>query len=114
MAHIDWGKTPAESQAILKRVMQQVVDDLYDNGQKGLISRVEEFMTQHEATDRERRRQHESNTARLNIIIGLLIAIAAYIAIVVSLSPFKKSEVDPHKVFHTENEQIVAEYHATQ
>lgn len=86
--------------------MQQVCDDLYDNGQKGLISRVEEFMTQHEATDRERRRQHEANTTRLNIIIGLLMAIAAYIAIVVSISHPFKSRLDPSKVFHSENQEV--------
>lgn len=62
-------------------------------------------MTTHEATDRERRRQHEANTTRLNIIIGLLIAIAAYIAIVVSISNPHKSELDPHKVFHSQADQ---------
>lgn len=86
--------------------MQQVCDDLYDNGQLGLISRVETFMTTHNALDEERRQQHKANKDRLNIIIGLLVAIAAYIAIVVSVSHPFKSKMDPEKVFHSDNQTV--------
>lgn len=90
--------------------MQQVCDDLYDNGQPGLISRVEDFMITHRALDEERSRQHKANTDRLNIIIGLLVAIAAYIAIVVSVSHPLKTELDPKKVFHSET-KLMAKVH---
>jgi len=86
--------------------MQQVCEDLYDNGQPGLISRVEDFMTTHNALDEERSKQHKANTDRLNIIIGLLIAIAAYIAIVVSVSHPFKSKLDPEHVFHAETYEL--------
>jgi hypothetical protein len=99
---IEWGDTPEERGAVMRRLMQQVCEDLYDNGQPGLISRVEDFMTTHRALDEERKQQHKANTDRLNIIIGLLIAIAAYIAIVVSVSHPFKSKLDPERVFHSE------------
>ena len=100
--HIDWGDTPEERGATMRGLMQQVCNDLYDNGQPGLISRVEAFMTTHAAQEHERDKQHKQNTDRLNIIIGLLIAIAAYIAIVVSVSHPFKSKLDPEHVFHSE------------
>jgi hypothetical protein len=77
----------------------------------GLISRVEAFMTTHRALDEERQKQHKANTDRLNIIIGLLIAIAAYIAIVVSVSHPFKSNLDPQHVFHSEN-PVLAQFNA--
>ncbi len=114
VANIEWGKTQADTVMVLRRVTQQVCDDLYDNGQLGLISRVEEFMTKHSALDEERSKQHKANTDRLNIIIGLLIAIAAYIAIVVSVhGPFKTS-LDPQKVFHSQTTVDVANQQNTQ
>lgn len=92
----------------MRRLMQQVCEDLYDNGQPGLISRVEDFMTTHKALDEERSKQHKANTDRLNIIIGLLVAIAAYIAIVVSVSHPAKSKLDPKDVFHSEVPQVAS------
>ena len=108
MGQIEWGSTSAENVVILKRITQQVCEDLYDNGQLGLISRVEEFMAKHRALDEERGKQHKANTDRLNIIIALLIAIAAYIAIVISVHGPFKSTLDPAKVFHSQN-PVVAE-----
>ncbi len=108
VANIEWGKTQAETVMVLRRVTQEVCNDLYDNGQLGLISRVEEFMAKHQALDEERSKQHKANTDRLNIIIGLLVAIAAYIAIVISVSHPFKSNLDPQKVFHSQN-PVVAE-----
>lgn len=69
-------------------------------------------MTKHAALDEERARQHKSNTDRLNIIIGLLVAIAAYIAIIVSISHPFKSNLDPQKVFHSQNPVETAQIRA--
>lgn len=68
-------------------------------------------MTAHNALDAERGRQHKANTDRLNIIIGLLIAIAAYIAIVVSVGKPFKSLIDPLDVFHSQS-TVIAEQSA--
>ena len=109
MSHIDWGTTQAEQAAVVRRVIQQVVEDLYDNGQPGLITRVEDFMTTHRALDEERRRQHSENSRKLNLILAILMAIAAYIAIIVSISHPLKTLVDPRSVFHSQTDPQVAE-----
>lgn len=46
--------------------------DLYGNGKSGLIGDVREFITDHIATERERKEQHRQNKSRLNLIIALL------------------------------------------
>jgi len=57
-------------------------------------------MAKHEAIEEERVRQHRANTARLNIIIAMLMLIAAYIAIIISLRGTEKTFLDPQKLFH--------------
>jgi hypothetical protein len=69
--------------------------DLYGNGTPGILSRLERFITHHEAQESEREKQHTQNRDRLNIIIALLAAIAAYIAIVVSIHGLPKQAALP-------------------
>ena len=69
-------------------------------------------MTTHKTLDEERRRQHEQNSRKLNTILALLIAIASYIAIILSVSHPLKTELDPHKAFHSmQTEPQIAEMH---
>ena len=108
VADIDFGDTPSEQLATLMYIVGTLYRDIHGNGQPGLKRRAETFMDGREALELEQEKRHKANTARLNIIIALLIAIAAYIAIVVSLHGEWKTMLDPHKVFHsmrTEPEQ---------
>ena len=52
------------------------------------------FMNGWKGEERQRDKQHKANTARLNIIIGILIAIAAYMAIVLTIKGFPKTVTD--------------------
>lgn len=76
----------------------------------GLEKRVDKFMTKIETLEEERVAQHKANTTRLNIIISILLAIAAYIAIVISIGKPLKSAVDPVKLFHTLERNPVLSY----
>ncbi len=64
------------------------------------------FMNTWKGEERERDKQHRQNTARLNIIIGILIAIAAYMAIVLTLKGFPKTVTD---IFALHHDQVMAQ-----
>ena len=100
---IEFGVTHGEQLATLMRVVRDLHRDVYGNGAPGIKRKAESFMDRHDGIEEERRNQHRANTARLNIIIGLLIAIAAYIAIVVSLHGPIKTSADPQHIFHSKS-----------
>jgi biopolymer transport protein ExbB/TolQ len=63
--------------------------DLYNHGQDGLKTKFTKFMAEHETNEKARkameatqREQHRQNRERMNIIIGLLIMLAAYLTLV--------------------------------
>lgn len=101
MGTIDFGETQAEHNAAVENFLNDLKVDLYGNGREGLKQRATTFMDRFEAIENERKEQHKASTARLNIIIGLLLAIAAYIAIVVSIRGLPKTS----DVFHSQDEQ---------
>ena len=102
MGDIEFGDTPGEQLATLIRVVRDLHRDIYGNGSPGLKRDAEVFMTAHDATEQERRRQHKSNSIKLNLIIGLLGAIAAYIGIILTVSHMNKTALDPQKIFHSQ------------
>ena len=115
LAHIEWGKSPTENVAILKRIVQQVCEDLYDNGQPGLISRVEAHMSEAIGASLEQARQHKANSLKLNIIMAL----AAVMALVISaVGIFVSIEISKHGIgqlhLHSSTYSVLANYYAQQ
>ena len=114
VGQIVWGSTPAENIAILKRITQQVCEDLYDNGQPGLITRVEAHMSEAIGASIEQRKQHESNSRKLNVIMVL----AALMALVISVvGIFVTVEISKHgtgelRMLHSSTQTFVAIYQA--
>jgi hypothetical protein len=51
----------------------------------GLEKRVDTFLTKFETLEAQRDKQHKANTARLNVIIGILLVAAAYFTIWLSI-----------------------------
>ena len=92
----------------MQSIVQQLWNTVHGNGEPGIAKKLDRFIAGFIATEREREKQHEQNRWRLNLIIAILVAIAAYIAIVVSIRTPAKSLLDPHKVFHSENKLDVA------
>lgn len=97
---------------MLKRITQQICEDLYDNGQPGLISRVEAHMSEAIGASIEQRKQHESNSRKLNVIMAL----AAIMALVISVvGIFVTVEVSKHgvgQILHSSNQVFLAKYQA--
>jgi hypothetical protein len=67
--------------------------DLYNHGQDGLKTKFTKFMAEHEATEKARTtmaaaqeakqaERHKQNRERLNIAIGILLLIAAYLTLI--------------------------------
>lgn len=81
MARLDFGDTPVEQLATLMLVVGSLHADFYGNGQPGLKSKAEDFISTMEGIAEERERQHRQNSTKLNLIIIFLAAIAAYIAL---------------------------------
>lgn len=93
MADLEFSGTLEERRAQVEAFCRRINGDFY--GREGLMEKVSSFMTEMKATEAERARQHKQNRDRLNIIIALLIAIAAYIAIVVSIRGLPKTAALP-------------------
>lgn len=104
MADIDFGFTQGEQLATLIRVVRDLHRDIYGNGEPGLKRKAESFMDMHNATEKERVRQHRENSRKLNVIIALLTAIAAYIGLILSVGKSLKSDLDPIKIFHSHSD----------
>ncbi len=102
MPELDFGDNDDEALTVLKGFAHRVNNDLYNHGRDGLLSQFKIFVTKQNTKEEVQEKRHNANTARLNIIIALLAAIAAYIAIVISIGHYSKSAVDPLKFFHTE------------
>jgi len=83
MAGLEFTGTLDERRAQVEAFCRRIDGDFY--GRSGLMEKVSEFMTRMDATEMERANQHKQNRDRLNIIIALLIMLAAYIAIAVSV-----------------------------
>ncbi len=75
--------------------MIRVDADLYGSGREGFMEEVNGFMDNFKGAEKERDKQHKENRDRLNIIIALLIMIAAYLAVMVSVKGLSKSSAIP-------------------
>jgi hypothetical protein len=95
MSDFEFRGTDEERRTQAEVILVRMHRDLYGNGTPGILSRLERFITHHEAQESEREKQHAQNRDRLNIIIALLAAIAAYIAIVVSIHGLPKQAALP-------------------
>jgi len=93
MADLEFTGTDGERRAQVEAFCRRINGDFY--GREGLMEKVSHFMTKMDATEVEREKQHKQNRDRLNIIIALLIAIAAYIAIMVSIRGLPKNSSLP-------------------
>ncbi len=67
----------ADKTAIWKEV-KRVAEIVEGPPHPGLEKRVDTFLTQFETLEKQRDKQHKANTVRLNIIIGILLVVAAY------------------------------------
>lgn len=85
MAGLDFGDTDEERMIIMQQAIQRIWGDFYGNGKPGVLEEFREFTHEFRWSEAQRAKQHASNRSRLNLIIGILTLIAAYIAIVVSI-----------------------------
>ena len=69
MNEIDFGDTHGEQLATLMRVVRDLHRDFYGNGQLGLKSKAESFMSEMKGAHAEQERQHEQNTVKLNWLL---------------------------------------------
>ena len=95
---------------VLWRDVARLKRTIYGNGKAGMEEVLRVLVTQIETRKDIEEKQHAANTARLNIIIGILIAIAAYIAIVVSLRTPARTSLDPMNIFHSQTKEEVVMY----
>jgi len=82
---IDFGRSEAAQLATLIRVVQQVYDDLYGNGDPGLKRRAEQFMSEAEGMRKEQERQHEENSVKLdknNLKLNIILAVCAILTLI--------------------------------
>jgi hypothetical protein len=105
MSQIDFGDTTADHLATLMSLMRTVHRDLYGNGQEGIKSKAERFMSEAEGARKEQDRQHQQNTTKLNWILALCAIATALIGAlgcVYTIEAAKHSENDPAKIFHSQ------------
>lgn len=93
MADLHFNGTLDERRAQVEAFCRQINGDFY--GREGLMEKVTRFMERMTTTEEEREKQHKQNRDRLNLIIALLVAIAAYIAIVVSVHGLPRNSAIP-------------------
>jgi len=97
MGHLDFGTSPEEQHAVVRRVLRQIYDDLYDNGTPGLITRVEAHMSEAIGATHQQRLQHESNSRKLNwilVIATVVMMITGILAIFVTIELAKVQKLD--------------------
>ena len=112
MSDLDFGKTDQEAIVVLKGFAHRVNNDLYNHGTQGLINKFGTFIVEYRTLETVREKQHKANTVRLNIIIGLLVVVAAYWTLYLTLAHPSKSQVDPMHIFHSQQyDPVVASSH---
>lgn len=82
MAQLDFGDSTEDAVLILKGVVQRMHDDLYNSNKDGLISQFRELRTKLITQQEDQRDRHSANIRRLNVIIALITALAAYLGLV--------------------------------
>jgi hypothetical protein len=85
MGRIEWGDSEEADLALIKSHVQRFADILMDNGKEGLVTRFNNYITAFTVLEEEREKQHKANVNRLNVIIAILSALAAYIAIIITM-----------------------------
>ncbi len=95
MGNLTFRGSDEERRATGEAFMIRVDADLYGGAREGFMDEVNGYIDQARGEEKQRERQHKENRDRLNLIIGLLVMIAAYLAVMVSIKGLSKLSAIP-------------------